>query len=117
MARDIRTKTRLVYPEADNKTLETLMRQYFVSCLADKEQRLSVSKSHPRTLTQVMAYAKEYESIMKTEDRRTQDEAVEQEPQLREKNRGTVCGQKRNPKKDQWELANRRRFLSRDSKW
>ena len=91
LARDIRTKTRLAYPEADNKTLETLMKQYFVSSLADKEQRLSVSKSHPRTLTQAMAYATEYESIMKTEEvrpgerkriRRTQDEAVEQEPKL-----------------------------------
>ena len=67
------------------------MKQYFVSSLADKEQRLSVSKSHPRTLTQAMAYATEYESIMKTKDtklgerkrvRRTQDEAVEQEPKL-----------------------------------
>ena len=67
------------------------MKQYFVSSLADKEQRLSVSKSHPRTLTQAIAYATEYESIMKTEDvkpgeckqnRRTQDEPVEQEPKF-----------------------------------
>ena len=91
LALDIRTKTRLAYPEADNKTLETLMKQYFVSSLADKEQRLSVSKSHPKTLTRAMVYATEYESIMKTEVvkpgerkrvRRTLDEAVEQEPKL-----------------------------------
>ena len=62
MAWDIQTKTRLAYLETDNKTLETLMKQYFVSSLADKEQRLSVSKSHPRTLTQTMAYTTEYEA-------------------------------------------------------
>ena len=67
LARDIKTKTRLAYPEANELTLETLMKQYFVTSLPDKEQRLSVSKSYPRTLTQALAYATEYESIMKTE--------------------------------------------------
>ena len=67
LARDIRTKTRLAYPEADTKTLDSLMQQYFVSSLGDKEQRLSVAKSHPRNLTQALAFATEYESIMKAE--------------------------------------------------
>ena len=39
------------------------MKPNFVSSLADKEQRLSVSKSNPRTLTQAMAFPTEYESI------------------------------------------------------
>lgn len=67
LARDIRTKTRLAYPGTDSTTLESLMQQYFVSSLVDREQRLSVAKSHPRTLTQALAYATEYESIMKAE--------------------------------------------------
>lgn len=67
LARDVRTKARLAYPEADVGTLEALMRNHFCSSLADKEMRLSVSKSHPRTLTQALAFATEYDSIMKAE--------------------------------------------------
>ena len=36
----------------------------FCSSLTDREMRLSVSKSHPRTLTQALAYATEYASII-----------------------------------------------------
>lgn len=65
LARDIRSKTRLAYPEADPGTREVLMRTHFYNGLTDAQMRLSVSKSHPRTLMEALAYATEYDSIIK----------------------------------------------------
>jgi hypothetical protein len=67
LARDIRTKTRLAYPEADEKTLEYLMKNYFCSSLTDSAMRLSVAQNHPKNLTQALANATEYSSIMDAE--------------------------------------------------
>ena len=67
LARDIRTKTRLAYPSADQKTLETLMKTHFCNGLTNRDMRLTVLKSHPETITQALAYATEYDSIMKTD--------------------------------------------------
>ena len=64
LCRDIQTKTRLAFPEANEATMDSLMKGYFCSSLTDREMRLSVSKSHPRTLTQALAYATEYASII-----------------------------------------------------
>ena len=75
LARDIRAKARLAYPEADNATLESLMRNHFCASLTDLEMKLSVSKSHPRTLMQALAYATEYDSIMAAEDKTKEKKA------------------------------------------
>ena len=63
-ARDVRTSTSLAYPEADAGTKEVLMRTHFCNGLTDPQMRLSVAKSHPRTLAQALAYATEFDSIV-----------------------------------------------------
>ena len=70
LARDIRSKTRLAYPKADPATTEVLMKMHFCNSLTNRDMRLSVLKSHPETLSQALAFATEYESIMKTDNSR-----------------------------------------------
>ena len=66
-AREIRRKTRLAFPTADPATLETLMKTHFCNGLTNRDMRLTVLKSHPCTITQALAYATEYDSIMRTD--------------------------------------------------
>ena len=75
-------KTRLAYPEVTGKTLNSLMTSCFISSLVEKDMRLSVATSHPRTLMEALAFATEYESIMAAD--RTQGETRKKVRALKE---------------------------------
>ena len=70
LAREIQCKARLAYPEAGTVTLESLMRSHFCNSLTNREMKISVSQGHPRTLTQALALAVEYESIILADEAR-----------------------------------------------
>ena len=64
LSREIKEKTKLAHPEATGVTLDSLMTSCFLASLVDKAMRLFVATKHLRTMTEALALATEYESIM-----------------------------------------------------
>ena len=82
LSREIREKTNLAYPEATGATLDSLRTSCFLRSLTDQKMRLSVATKHPKTLTEALAFATEYESILAAD--RTQGETRKKVRALKE---------------------------------
>ena len=67
LAREIRSKSRLAYPDANVATAESLMTMFFCEGL-EREMRKCVLQNRPRTLSDALAIAIQLDSIMKTDD-------------------------------------------------
>jgi hypothetical protein len=67
LARDIRSKARLAYPDASGTTAENLMTMFFCDGL-EREMRKCVLQNRPRTLSDALAISIQLDSIMKTDE-------------------------------------------------